>query len=97
MLDKLKDSGWASLDGDSVLPLPKLEPGRSGTNSSRKLLVWEKKKKKKKVSVPSQDEFVEYTIDNTKMQWVIALIFGDIEMLLVQWTAISNSLPWRNA
>ena len=42
----------------SVLPLAKLEPG-PGTNSSRKLLVW------KKVSGPSQDEFVEYTIYNT--------------------------------
>ena len=40
----------------SVLPLAKLELG-PGTNSSRK-----------KASGPSQDEFVEYTIYNTKMQ-----------------------------
>ena len=34
----------------------------------------------------SQDEFVEYTIYNTKMQSVFVLEFGDNEMLLVQLT-----------
>ena len=39
-----------------------------------------------KVSGPSQDEFIEYMIYNTKMQWVFVLKFGDSEMLLVQGT-----------
>ena len=38
------------------------------------------------MSGPSQDEFVEYTIYNTNMQWVFVLKFGDNEMLLVQGT-----------
>ena len=40
----------------------------------------------KKVSGPSQDEFVEYMIYNSKMQCVFEFKFGDNEMLLVQGT-----------
>ena len=62
----------------SVLPLPKLER-RLGTSLSEQLLVW-------KEIGPSLDEFVEYMISNTKMQWVSMSKFVYNEILLIQGT-----------